>query len=229
MFRCNKFLVCISILPLLFTPRLLAGDLGRLTKEQVASGYGQLQEAPASPPPENQSSPIKSNSAPRRPQWATSCDHRDDDELSSQCLKLAFGVVGAAAYGVAQKVDPPGISLWEVQQIPREFQFNTIWYFESRKNQQLLVGQEMSNASRFDWTGTPGFQVRIASQPVLRLGQEFLFDYAKQDELFSFSKVTDFATIPNILLPSTQEQSGSGEWNYQRNHCRRQSPHSGSV
>jgi hypothetical protein len=117
MFRCNKFLVCIGILEFLFAPRLLAGDLDRLTKDQVSSGYGQLQEAPASPK-EKQSSPVKSTSSPRHRHWTTSCDHRDDDTLSSQCLKLAFGVVGAAAYGVAQKVDPPGIPLWDVQQVP---------------------------------------------------------------------------------------------------------------
>ena len=218
MFRCNPFLVCISILQLLFAPCLLAGDLGRLTKDQVSNGYGQLQEAPASPP-QNQSSPNKSTSAPRRPQWATSHDCRDDDNLSSQCLKLAFGVVGAAAYGVAQKVDPPGIPFWDVQQIPREFQFNTIWYFESRTNQQLLVGQPMSNASRLDWTGTPGFQVRFASQPVLRLGQELMFDYAKHDELFSFSNVTDFATNPSISFAENSVRTervsslAVGQWN----------------
>lgn len=219
--RCNKCLVCISILQLLFAPHLLAGDLGRLTKDQVSSGYGQLQEAPASPQQnQNQSSPNKSISAPRRPQWATSHDYcRDEDTLSSQCSKLAFGIVGAAAYAVAQKIDPPGISLWESQQIPREFQFNTIWYFESRTNQQLLLGQPMSNASRFDWTGTPGFQVRFATQPILRLGQEFLFDYAKQDELFSFSNVTDFATNPIISFAAnsvTTERVSSlavGQWN----------------
>ncbi len=216
--RCGKCLACISILHLFFAPRLLAGDLGRLTNDQVSSGYGQLQEAPASPQ-QNQSSPKNSISAPRRPQSARLCDERDDDTLSSQCLKLAFGVVGAAAYGVARKIDPPGISFWEVEQIPRELQFNTIWYFESRSNRQLLLGQPMSNASRFDWTGTPGFQVRFATQPILRLGQEFLFDYAKQDELFSFSNVTDFATNPIISFAAnsvTTERVSSlavGQWN----------------
>lgn len=220
MFRCNKCLVCISILQLLSAQCLLAGDLGRLTKDQVSSGYGQLQEASTSPQQtQNKSSPKNSNSAPRRPQDARSVDDHDDDKLGSQCLKLAFGVVGAAAFGVAQKVDPPGISLWEVHKIPREFQFNTIWFFESRSNQQLLVGQPMSNASRLDWTGTPGFQVRFATQPILRLGQEFLFDYAQHDELFSFSNVTDFATNPNISFAEnsvTTERVSSlavGQWN----------------
>ena len=65
--RFGKFLACISILQLLFAQHLLAGDLDRLSKEQVSSGYGQLQEAPASPQ-QNQSSPNNSISAPRRPQ-----------------------------------------------------------------------------------------------------------------------------------------------------------------
>jgi len=134
-------------------------------------------------------------------------------------VKLAFGAAGAAAYGVSQKIDPPGISLWDVEQIPREFQFNTIWYFESRSNQQLVVGQPMANATRFDWTGTPGFQVRLATQPILRLGLEFLFDYAKHDELFSFSHATDFATYPNIAFTENSVTSkrlssmAVGQWN----------------
>ena len=211
---------CISILLLLSSTHLFAGDLGRLTKEQVASGYGQLQEGRPNPP-QNQSTPKSSSSKPRRAQSQNtlSSSQCDEDSLSSQCVELAFGAVGAAAYGVSQKIDPPGISLWDVQQIPREFQFNTIWYFESRSNQQLLVGQPMSNAARFDWTGTPGFQVRLATQPILRLGLEFLFDYSKQDELFSFSHATDFATNPNISFAensvTTERQSSLavGQWN----------------
>ena len=164
----GKSIGCLSILMLLSSAHLFAGDLGRLTNEQVASGYGQLQEGRPNPP-QNQSEPKSSSAKHRRArsQNTLSSSQCDEDSLSSQCVKLAFGAVGVAAYGVSQKIDPPGISLWDVQQIPREFQFNTIWYFESRSNQQLLVGQPMSNAARFDWTGTPGFQVRLATQPIL--------------------------------------------------------------
>jgi len=218
--RSRKFIGSIFALWLLSSTRLFAGDLERLTNEQISSGYGQLQDGPSNPP-ENRSPPKSSSSKPRSSQNQSdlSPDHCEGDSFSSQCIKLAFGVVCAAAYGVAQKVDPPGISVWEVQPIPREFQFNTIWYFESRSNQQLLVGHPMSNASRFDWTGTPGFQVRLATQPILRLGLEFLFDYAKHDELFSFFNVTDFATYPNISFAEnsvTTERLSSlaiGQWN----------------
>ncbi len=113
-------------------------------------------------------------------------------------MKLVFGVVGAAAYGVYQTVDPPGVSLWDDHQFLREFQFNTMWYFESRSSQLLLVGQPAANAARFDWTGTPGIQVRLATQPLLRLGPEFIFDFAEYSEGFVFSHSTDFATYPRI-------------------------------
>lgn len=218
--RSSAYIGCTSILLVLCSTHLFAGDLGRLTEEQVSNGYGQLQEG-RNTPPQDPSIPKKSSFKPRlsQSQNTLSSSQCDEDSLSSQCVKLAFGAAGAAAYGVAQKIDPPGISLWDVQQIPREFQFNTIWYFESRSNQQLVVGQPMSNAARFDWTGTPGFQVRLATQPILRLGLEFLFDYAIQEELFSFSHATDFATNPNISFAENSVKTerlsslAVGQWN----------------
>ena len=201
-----------------------AGDLGRLTKEELASGYGQVQDQPAPSPP-SQSAPNGKPSQRRSPPFIRSAANSDDedDSISSQLTGMFFGaaggVINAAAHRVAQKVDPPGISLWESQEIASEFQFNTNWYFESRSSQQLLVGIPAANAVRFDWTGTPGFQVRLATQPLHRLGSEFLFEFAEHDERFVFSNATDFATLPlisfadNTVATERSSRLAIGQWN----------------
>ena len=97
------------------------------------------------------------------------------------------GMVGATAYGVYRLVDPPGESLWKDLSISHELQWNTVWYFESRSSQRLLVGKPTADAARLNWSGTPGIQVRFATQPLLRLGTEFLFDYAQSDETMVYA------------------------------------------
>ena len=130
------------------------------------------------------------------------------------------GMVGATAYGVYRLVDPPGESLWKDLSISHELQWNTVWYFESRSSQRLLVGKPTADAARLNWSGTPGIQVRFATQPLLRLGTEFLFDYAQSDESLVFTHTTGFATNPTIAFAentATTERSTSltvGQFNF---------------